>query len=137
MPDAISDAATGQRSTRQRRAVSAILDDLDAFASAQDIHDRLTHGGEKIGLSTVYRNLQTLVDAQLVDALRSDEGEVLYRRCSSGHHHHLVCRHCGRTVEVEGPTVEKWADTIAHEHGFTQVAHTLEIFGTCSACRDL
>ena len=137
MPDAISDPATGQRSTRQRRAVSAILDDLDAFASAQDIHDRLTHGGEKIGLSTVYRNLQTLVDAQLVDALRSDDGEVLYRRCSSGHHHHLVCRHCGRTVEVEGPTVEKWADTIAHEHGFTQVAHTLEIFGTCSACRDL
>lgn len=137
MPEAISESATaGQRSTRQRRAVSAILDDLEAFASAQDIHDRLTHGGEKIGLSTVYRNLQSLVDAQLVDALRSDEGEVLYRRCSSGHHHHLVCRSCGRTVEVEGPTVEKWADTIAADHGFTEVAHTLEIFGTCAACRD-
>lgn len=137
MPEAISESASaGQRSTRQRRAVSAILDDLEAFASAQDIHDRLTHGGEKIGLSTVYRNLQSLVDAQLVDALRSDEGEVLYRRCSSGHHHHLVCRSCGRTVEVEGPTVEKWADTIAADHGFTEVAHTLEIFGTCAACRD-
>lgn len=137
MPEAISESAgAGQRSTRQRRAVSAILDDLEAFASAQDIHDRLTHSGEKIGLSTVYRNLQSLVDAQLVDALRSDEGEVLYRRCSSGHHHHLVCRSCGRTVEVEGPTVEKWADTIAADHGFTEVAHTLEIFGTCAACRD-
>ncbi|KQY59616.1 Fur family transcriptional regulator [Aeromicrobium sp. Root495] len=137
MPEAISESANaGQRSTRQRRAVSAILDDLEAFASAQDIHDRLTHGGEKIGLSTVYRNLQSLVDAQLVDALRSDEGEVLYRRCSSGHHHHLVCRSCGRTVEVEGPTVEKWADTIAADHGFTEVAHTLEIFGTCASCRD-
>lgn len=122
------------RNTRQRRAVQAILDELESFVSAQDIHDKLRHRGEKVGLSTVYRNLQTLVDASEVDALRNDDGEVLYRRCSAGHHHHLVCRQCGRTVEVEGPTVETWADAMAREHGFTDVAHTLEIFGTCRSC---
>lgn len=122
------------RSTRQRRAVGAILDDLDGFASAQEIHDILARRGEKVGLSTVYRNLQALVDAAEVDSLRGDDGEVMYRRCSSGHHHHLVCRTCGRTVEVEGPTVERWADRVAGEHGFTDVAHTLEIFGTCGEC---
>ena len=122
------------RNTRQRRAVGAILDDLDAFASAQEIHDILAQRGEKVGLSTVYRNLQALVDATEVDSLRGDDGEVMYRRCSSGHHHHLVCRVCGRTVEVEGPTVERWADRVAGEHGFTDVAHTLEIFGTCEEC---
>ncbi|MEO6470227.1 MAG: Fur family transcriptional regulator [Aeromicrobium sp.] len=122
------------RNTRQRRAVVAILKDLDGFASAQEIHDVLKHRGESVGLSTVYRSLQALADAAEVDALRNDEGEVLYRQCSSGHHHHLVCRACGRTVEVEGPTVESWADKIADEHGFVDVAHTLEIFGTCSAC---
>jgi Fur family ferric uptake transcriptional regulator len=122
------------RNTRQRRAVGAILDDLDAFASAQEIHDILAQRGEKVGLSTVYRNLQALVDATEVDSLRGDDGEVRYRRCSAGHHHHLVCRSCGRTVEVEGPTVERWADRVAGEHGFTDIAHTLEIFGTCEEC---
>lgn len=125
---------THQRNTRQRRAVAAILADLDGFASAQDIHDALRHKGDSVGLSTVYRNLQAMADAAEVDALRNDDGETLYRQCSAGHHHHLVCRTCGRTVEVEGPTVERWADGVAAEHGFSDVAHTLEIFGTCSDC---
>ncbi len=123
-----------QRNTRQRRAVAAILDELKGFASAQDIHDALRHKGDSVGLSTVYRNLQAMADAAEVDVLRNGEGEVLYRQCSAGHHHHLVCRTCGRTVEVEGPTVETWADSVAAKHGFTQVEHTLEIFGTCSSC---
>jgi Fur family ferric uptake transcriptional regulator len=125
---------THQRNTRQRRAVAAILDDLDGFASAQEIHDALRHKGDSVGLSTVYRNLQAMADAAEVDALRNDDGETLYRQCSAGHHHHLVCRVCGRTVEVEGPTVESWADAVAADHGFSEVAHTLEIFGTCSEC---
>lgn len=123
-----------QRSTRQRRAVAAILDELKGFASAQDIHDRLRHNGDSVGLSTVYRNLQAMADAAEVDALRGADGETLYRQCSAGHHHHLVCRSCGRTVEVEGPTVETWADGVAAANGFSDVEHTLEIFGTCSAC---
>jgi Fur family ferric uptake transcriptional regulator len=124
------------RNTRQRRAVVAILEDLDGFASAQEIHDILKQRGESVGLSTVYRSLQVLADAAEVDALRNDDGEVLYRQCSAGHHHHLVCRVCGRTVEVDGPTVERWADKIADENGFRDVAHTLEIFGTCASCPD-
>ncbi|RLV56914.1 transcriptional repressor [Aeromicrobium phragmitis] len=123
-----------QRNTRQRRAVAAIMADLEGFASAQQIHDILKQRGESVGLSTVYRNLQALADADLLDALRNDDGETLYRRCSSGHHHHLVCRQCGRTVEVEGPTVERWADAVADDHGFRDVEHTLEIFGTCGDC---
>jgi Fur family ferric uptake transcriptional regulator len=122
------------RNTRQRRAVAAVLDDLDGFASAQQIHELLDKRGEHVGLSTVYRNLQALVEAGNVDALRGDDGETRYRQCSSGHHHHLVCRACGRTVEVEGPTVEQWADRVADEHRFTDVSHTLEIFGTCNDC---
>ncbi|MGH3358236.1 MAG: Fur family transcriptional regulator [Nocardioidaceae bacterium] len=130
----MSKPATQVRTTRQRRAVAAVLDDLDGFSSAQQIHDLLRQQGESIGLSTVYRNLQVLADADEVDALRSDDGEVLYRQCSKGHHHHLVCRHCGLTVEIEGPTVERWTSQKAAENGFADVAHTLEIFGTCRDC---
>ena len=123
------------RPTRQRRAVSACLATFDDFRSAQEIHELLRDGGENVGLSTVYRTLQALSDAGEVDALRGEDGETRYRRCSGSHHHHLVCRDCGRTVEVEGPTVERWATTIAEQHGFAAVSHTLEIFGVCPACR--
>ena len=125
------------RSTRQRAAVTALLEETNDFQSAQQLHDRLKHRGDSVGLTTVYRTLQSLADAGAVDVVRTDDGEAVYRRCSSGsHHHHLVCRGCGRTVEVEGPAVESWADRIAAEHGFTDVAHTLEIFGTCAQCAD-
>jgi len=126
--------SVGVRSTRQRSAIAALLDDIEEFRSAQELHDELRRRGEGIGLTTVYRTLQSLADAGLVDVLRIDTGESVYRQCSKGHHHHLVCRHCGRTVEVEGPTVEKWAETVAGQHGFTDISHTMEVFGTCGEC---
>ncbi len=129
-----AESPTRGRATRQRAAVAAVLDDVDDFRSAQDLHDILKQRGESVGLTTVYRTLQALADAGEVDMLRTDEGEAVYRRCSQGHHHHLVCRSCGRTVEVEGPAVERWADRVAAENGFTEVSHTLEIFGTCASC---
>lgn len=122
------------RSTRQRSAVTAVLNEVDDFRSAQELHDLLKHRGDSVGLTTVYRTLQSLADAGEIDVLRTDDGEAVYRRCSSGHHHHLVCRACGRTVEVEGPAVERWAEGVAAAHGFVDVAHTLEIFGTCAEC---
>ncbi len=115
----------GTRPTRQRRAVVSCLQRFDDFRSAQE---------DNVGLSTVYRTLQALADAGEVDVLRAEDGEARYRRCSDSHHHHLVCRACGRTVEVEGPTVERWATAVAAEHGFTAVSHTLEIFGSCPTC---
>jgi Fur family transcriptional regulator, ferric uptake regulator len=124
----------GTRPTRQRRAVAAVLRSFEDFRSAQEIHDLLRKGGDNVGLSTVYRTLQALAEGGEVDMLRTEDGEALYRRCSTSHHHHLVCRSCGRTVEVEGPTVERWADAVAAEHGFTEVSHTLEVFGTCEHC---
>lgn len=129
-------AGVGTRSTRQRAAVSAALDAVEDFRSAQELHDLLKQRGEAVGLTTVYRTLQALAENGEVDVLRSDDGEAVYRRCSTGHHHHLVCRRCGRTVEVAGPAVERWADRVAAEHGFVEVSHTLEVFGTCPQCAD-
>ena len=122
------------RATRQRAAISALLENLDDFRSAQELHDELRKRGEGIGLTTVYRTLQQMAATGTVDTLRTDTGESVYRLCSDHHHHHLVCRDCGRTVEVEGPAVERWTRSIAAEHGYAQVSHTLEIFGTCPSC---
>jgi Fur family ferric uptake transcriptional regulator len=114
--------------------VSAALDAISDFRSAQELHEMLRRGGENVGLTTVYRTLQALAESGEVDVLRAGDGEAVYRRCSRGHHHHLVCRTCGRAVEVEGPAVERWADRMAAEHGFTEVSHTVEIFGRCPDC---
>lgn len=123
-----------RRPTKQRTAIEADLERFEGFRSAQEVHASLHAHGDKIGLATVYRTLQTMVEEDLLDTLRTDDGEQAYRRCSTGHHHHLVCRDCGRTVEIEGPTVERWAAAVSAEHGFTDVSHTLELFGRCSHC---
>lgn len=126
--------SVGIRSTRQRSAVTAALTELNDFRSTQEIHEYLKERGDSVGLTTVYRTLQALSSAGEVDAILREDGESMYRMCSPAHHHHLVCRSCGLTVEVEGPTVEKWADSVSAEHGFTDVSHTLEIFGLCPNC---
>lgn len=128
--------ASSTRHTRQRQAVRDLLAEESSFRSAQQIHSDLRALGESVGLATVYRNLAMLVDAGEVDTILRADGETLYRRCSQAHHHHLVCRTCGRTVEVSGPAVEKWAATVAAEHGFTEVGHSVELTGVCFDCSE-
>jgi Fur family ferric uptake transcriptional regulator len=125
----------GVRATRQRGAIIDLLDTVDGFRSAQELHDELRRRGQNIGLTTVYRTLQTLAAANLVDLVRTDTGESVYRRCAEGHHHHLVCRDCGTAVELSGRQVEAWAAEMAASHGFSDVSHTIELFGTCAGCR--
>ena len=123
------------RSTRQRTAISTLLETLDDFRSAQEMHDELRRRGENIGLTTVYRTLQSMAVAGMVDTLRTDTGQSIYRRCSDHHHHHLVCRSCGSTIEVGDHEVEEWASAVASKHGYSDVSHTIEIFGTCTECK--
>jgi len=115
--------------------LSTVLEGLPGFCSAQQIHAELRQRGEHVGLTTVYRHLQVLSEGGQVDAIRDSSGETLYRRCrTDSHHHHLTCRVCGRSVEVEGKAVEHWADQVAADAGFTEVGHTVELFGLCPDC---
>ena len=122
------------RPTRQRRAITDALAGAEEFQSAQDIHDVLRRDGEKVGLATVYRTLQAMADVGEVDVLQGPGGEAAYRRCSPSHHHHLVCRQCGRTVEISGSSVERWTESVARDNGFSEVSHTIELIGLCAAC---
>jgi Fur family ferric uptake transcriptional regulator len=121
------------RNTRQRAAVISALAEADVFKSSQEIHDDLRQRGDSVGLATVYRTLQALAESGDVDVIVRD-GETAYRQCSPSHHHHLVCRACHSTIEVEAPDVEAWASTVAAKHGFTDVTHTVEVYGLCRAC---
>ncbi|RBP98520.1 transcriptional repressor [Bifidobacterium aemilianum] len=124
------------RRTRQTRQKEAILEQLQRcpdFMSAHDLHRLLTEADAHIGLATVYRQLNTLVEAGLVDTVRLNDQQV-FRLCKdNAHHHHLICRHCGKTVEIEPP--ERWVQGIAQEHGFIVSSHTVEVFGLCPDCQ--
>ncbi len=125
------------RHTRQRAEILALLDEVDDFRSAQQLHELLRSQGSSTALATVYRAMQALTESHEVDVLRRDDGESVYRRCArrGQHHHHLVCRRCGRTVEIDGPAAEAWAAQVAAAHGFAEVEHTIELLGTCARCR--
>lgn len=126
----------GPRMTRQRAAVVEALRATDKFASAKTIHDKLSEDGASVGLTTVYRTLQSLAEVGAVDVLHSPDGETLYRDCLSGHHHHhLVCSECGRSEEIEGGPVEKWAEIVAARYGYELIGHEAEIYGVCRACQ--
>ena len=130
----MSQISNAARNTRQRGEVLALLREFDGFRTAQQLYLELRQRGAKVGLTTVYRTLQLLVDAGEVDATRLPGSEQGFRWCSDEHHHHLVCRSCGTAVEVVGPAVERWAERVAAEHGYTDINHTIEIFGTCGNC---
>ena len=125
----------GARNTKQRTAVVEVLRELENFASAKEIHHALQERGDKVGLTTVYRTLQSLSEIEAVDALHMPGGETLYRRCATEqHHHHLVCTQCGRTEEIDGGPIEEWATEVAKHHGFALTGHDAEIFGVCAEC---
>jgi Fur family ferric uptake transcriptional regulator len=105
------------------------------FGSYYENDDLSDHGTDTLGLATVYRNLASLVEDDRADILTSPDGENLYRACStSGHHHHLICRQCGKTVEIEADAVEQWAQAVASTHGFTDAHHVVDVFGICASC---
>ena len=124
-----------KRNTWQKDAVRHALGEATGFVSAQQLHLVLRNHGSTIGLATVYRALADLAESAEADSLQGASGEALYRACTTDHHHHLICRGCGKTVEIEAGRVEKWADEVATAHGFSAQTHTIDIFGVCSACQ--
>lgn len=126
------------RRTKQRDAIEHALRSTTDFQSAQQIHLLLLSQGNSLGLATVYRNLQALSDHNLVEIIRSETGEALYRLCETAdHHHHLLCRDCGKTVDVADQEFEKWVQQVARRHRFRKVEHSVELFGQCSECAQL
>ena len=125
---------TTKRNTWQREAVREALSTTEGFVSAQALHSGLRDGGSSIGLATVYRALNDLATEGEADTLQQ-EGESLFRACTPGsHHHHLICRNCGTTVEIEADAVEHWAQQVAAQHGFTAPQHIVDVFGLCPEC---
>lgn len=126
---------TGLRATPQRAAIVATLERSGRPLTAQALHARLRRSGRPgPGLATVYRTLQVLAQGGWARTFPAGEGEVAYKLCTPGHHHHLICESCGEVVEIPSCEIEDWAAGAARRRGYTVVSHQADIFGRCSRC---
>ncbi|MBH1938082.1 transcriptional repressor [Streptomyces sp. AV19] len=124
------------RRTRRRAAVLEALEQRGEFVSAQELHALMISAGSAVGLTTVYRALNDLEHAGLVDVVHDSSGGRLYlRRSTTGHRHYLICRCCGRGQPIDAEAFEEWAHGLSESTGFTDLEHTLELSGTCRPCR--
>lgn len=128
-------ADAGLRATRQRETIVHALAGTGRPVTAQVLHARLNRPGHGPGLATVYRTLQALEGAGYARTFPAGEGELSYKLCDPGHHHHLICERCGTVVEIPSCEIEDWADAAARRRGFSVSSHQADIFGLCAGCR--
>lgn len=119
---------------KTKDAVIAGFAGLDGFVSAQELHAQIVRNGDRVGLTTVYRHVRLLQERGEVDFVRDESGEGRFRYCGTGHHHHLICTACGRTVEVASDEMEAWVQKLARTSGFRQLHHSVELRGVCARC---
>ena len=124
---------TRVRYTRQAAAVVAVMSGMPAFSDARDIREAVHRAGGRVGLATVYRHLRILAEQGRVDTVRGTGGQALYRLRTDGFTHHITCRVCGHTAQVDGHDVWEWACKVAFIAGFTLTGHTVELTGVCAA----
>jgi Fur family ferric uptake transcriptional regulator len=126
--------AHGLRATPQRVSVLDELLNEPNDVTAQQLYDRLRQRGNRIGMATVYRTLDALADARIIEPLAHFRDALCYRVCREGHHHHLVCSECHSIVELRDCDLEEPLATAAAAHGFVATSHHLEVTGVCAAC---
>ncbi len=126
----------GYRTGGAREAVVRLLERQDCCLSAQEIHDRLRGAKRPVGIASVYRALDTLAELRLVKRVDAGDGIARYEplRPDGDHHHHLVCRDCGKVEAFSDPSLEQAIDRAAGSSGYTVDEHEIVLTGACSAC---
>lgn len=126
----------GRRAGGARRAVIAQLAGEDCCASAQEIADRIRAGGSRVGVASVYRTLDRLLEEGLVQRVETGDGGARYEAVVPGgdHHHHAVCDRCGRLTPFEDPALERAIDRLSARLGHVARSHDVLIRGECDRC---
>lgn len=125
--------STGHRMTKQRQQIIAALRAARRYLTAQELHERLHGRRPRVGLATIYRTLETLRELGLVSTSSTKLGEAAYVWCQSEHHHHAICKRCGRVDDVPCKTLGNF-ERILSRTGFALTDHQLEFFGVCARC---
>jgi Fur family transcriptional regulator, ferric uptake regulator len=123
------------RITEARREIFAAIEEIKGHFDPQMLYEILKSRGSKISRATVYRTIPMFVDEGILEeADKTDKHAHYEKKTGDGHHDHLVCLRCGRTIEFYSPTLEMLQDEICRREAFTGVRHTLVIMGYCQEC---
>lgn len=120
--------------TSQRKAIIRVLQSTNSVLSAQDIFSEVIKTLPGINFSTIYRNLDVLLDRGIICKITPQSGGVLYElRLKEGHHHHVICKKCGASIPLEYCPMKDIQRKLT-EKGFTPTEHRFEIYGYCDEC---
>lgn len=125
----------GYRLTPQRLMILAALEEGEGHLSIDDIRQRIESRYPRVDFSTIYRNLELLKKLSLVTETDLGEGRVQYHLAEKGHHHHLICRQCGATIELGEEPFLPVREAILRDHGFRAELSHFAVFGRCRRCR--
>ncbi len=125
----------GYRLTPQRMMVVEALHSANKHVSAEEIYAQVQARYPYANISTVYRTLELLKELGLVTEIALGDGRVRYHPAEKGHHHHLVCHKCGRTIDLPEPALSPLEDTLLHDYQFKADLRHLAIFGLCADCQ--
>ena len=125
----------GHRLTPQRMLVIDALHNADRHISAEELYEQLHSRYPYANISTVYRTLELLKELNLVTETNLGEGRVRYHVAEKGHHHHLVCRSCGKIIDLAELALYPLKDTLLQQYGFAADLRHLAISGECKVCR--
>lgn len=112
--------------------------------TAEDIYAIARQKNPEIGLATIYRTLQVLVDLQIIDKINFDDGFARYElghmpgeiMGTHHHHHHAICNGCGTVFSFEEDLLETLEQSLLERLGFTVTDHEVKLFGYCRSCRE-
>ena len=126
----------GHRAGGARDEVLGLLARQDCCLSAQEIHDGLRKARRRVGIASVYRALETLADLRLVKRVDAGDGIARYERVAvdGDHHHHLVCRDCGKVEAFTDSRLERAIDRVAGGLGYAVEEHEVVLVGACADC---
>jgi Fur family ferric uptake transcriptional regulator len=125
----------GYRLTPQRMLVIEALYNANNHISAEEIFEQLHARYPYSNISTVYRTLELMKRLNLVTETDFGEGRVRYHVAEKGHHHHLVCRTCGKTIDLNESMLNPLKGTLLRDYGFEADLRHLAIPGECGDCR--
>ena len=123
----------GYRSTAPRRALAAAIGEQEHHFTAEGLRQKLP---SRLGRATVYRTLKILVETGVLCRVLLEEGDLHYQLSHHGHHHHLLCVHCGSSQDLTGCDIEDVLVTTSARHGFELSGHWLEVYGRCRECAE-
>ncbi|MCQ2508748.1 MAG: transcriptional repressor [Dorea sp.] len=134
--------AKGLKVTTQRLLVLEVLaTHKDSHMTAEDIYEFVKEDYPEIGLATIYRTVQLLLEMQLVDRINLDDGCIRYEIGENldgdedhHHHHHLICKTCGRVISYKDDLLDTLEKHIEEAIGFKVLDHELKFYGQCKDC---